>query len=241
MISRSSCMALVATMVLAASGALAEDEGFHNHGWYAGLGAGISLVPNPIDSSGTSTSLIGGTTYNYYDVLSTNPGFALDGAFGYKLRSGWRFDLEVSYRRNSLDRFDEFATGSLFGGSGGIRSTPLDGSLSSVAYMIDVWYELQIADRWMPYLGLGIGAVTTLADVPPVAFIPVLDTHTDFGFQLGFGLGYAIDEKTVVTVDYRYVESLDVEAFFLIFGADYVDYRAHNLMLGIRRHFSFGG
>jgi opacity protein-like surface antigen len=217
--------------------AAAESEGLRNQGWYAGIAAGLSIAPDPIDDSGTVIS--GTNTFQYTNVLSTDPGFVIDGAFGYKLRSGWRFDLEVGYRRNSLDRYDQVATGSIFGGSGFVRSIPLDGSISSVSYMIDVWYDFQIADHWMPYVGLGIGGVTVLADDPSNALLVPDWTH--FGFQLGAGLGYAFNDKTVVTVDYRYVESIDIDSFVLAFFGEYVDYRTHNVTLGIRRHFSFGG
>lgn len=232
-----SLLACVAVGALVGPAAAGEKE-LRNEGWYVGLGAGLSIAPDPIDDSGIVT--FGTNTFQYTNTLSTDPGFVVDGAFGYKLHSGWRFDLDVGYRRNSLDRYDEVATGSIFGGPGGVRSTPLDGSISSVSYMIDVWYDFQIAEHWMPYVGLGIGGVTVMADEPSTVSISIPD-WTHFGFQLGAGLGYALDEKTVVTVDYRYVESVDIDAFFLAFFGEYVDYRTHNFTIGIRRHFSFGG
>jgi opacity protein-like surface antigen len=236
---RRACVTAILVGLLSTAGpAAAQGEGIQNHGWYAGIAAGLSIAPDPVDSSGTVT--FGSNSYQYTDTLSTDLGFVVDGAFGYKLRSGWRFDIEVGYRRNAFDRYDEVSTGSIFGGPGTVRSTPVDGSISSVSYMIDVWYDLQIAEHWMPYVGIGIGGVTTITDVPATVFLPIPDTHTDFGFQLGAGLGYAIDDKTVITVDYRYVESIDVEAIVSVFFPDYVDYRTHNVTFGIRRHFAFG-
>jgi opacity protein-like surface antigen len=220
---------IAAALSIAGSSA-ASDDGERNAGWYAGLQAGAALTPNVVDASGTFTS--NGTPYAYTELLSTTTGFA-GGAFaGYKLPIGFRFEVEVTYRRNGLDELIDYSE---FLGTD-IREN-IDGSISSVAYLVNAWYELDLGRGWMPYVGMGLGGATKFLDCGGSSCMGLErreDKATDFALQFGAGLAYALTPKTVLSLDYRYFDS--IEADLAIVSEDF-DYRNHNVVLGLRRHF----
>jgi len=215
----------------------AQANEFDNSGPYLALDAGLVLQPDPVDLGGTVSS--GGTSVTYSVALSMSPGFAVGGRLGYKFRSGWRIEGELGYRRNSYDSIIASAGSNLVAAPLG-GSIPVEGNNAALLYMINFYYEFAIADRWLPHAGVGIGGVTTFFDLsgnpPQVTSLINASNRTRFGFQLAGGLGFAIDPKTVVSVDYRYLESVEPENLFVFAFGGY-DYRSHGILLGIRRHF----
>jgi opacity protein-like surface antigen len=242
-----SLVAMLAVCCLASAYG-AEASEFENSGLYVALDAGVVLQSKPYDDSGMFG--FGSTQLTYSYALSMSPGFAVGGRLGYKFRPGWRIEGELAYRRNSYDKFDISAVGTILGVPVDVNglSVPVEGSNAALLYMVNVYYEFAIADRWLPYAGIGIGGVTTFFDLsenarmlppdlaPEVAPLLEVGNRSNFGFQVGAGLGFAIDPKTVLSLDYRFLGTVEAPSI-RVFGGPTYDYRSHGILLGIRRHF----
>ena len=87
--------------------------------------------------------------------------------------------------------------------------------------MVNGFYDVENKTPFTPYIGGGIG----FANVD-------LDSEDDrvFAYQLGIGVGYAIDEVITLDLGYRYFATSDPE--FL--GGIKAEYSSHNLLVGIR-------
>ena len=221
---------IAALLVAGAAGAQTDER--DNSGWYGGVQVGAVITGDVVDESGTWFS--GDDPYSYDTSLSTHPGFGAGAFAGYKIPFGFRFEFELTYRRNG---FDELSDYSEFWSTDDQRA--IDGDISSLSYMGNVWYEHDFGAGWMPYVGFGLGAATKFLDCGSDDCLGLdrrADGETDFAFQLGAGLAYALTSKMVVSLDYRYFDSIEVD--FDIFNVlEDFDYANHNIALGFRRHF----
>jgi opacity protein-like surface antigen len=221
---------MILAAVLMAGAASAEADKSEVSGWYAGVQLAAVLTGDLVDEEGTF--YLNDVPYDYARSLSTDPGFGAGGFVGYKIPFGFRFEFELSYRRNSLDeyyRFSEFL--------GRDDRVSLDGHVSALSYMPNVWYDFDLGRGWMPYLGIGLGAATKFIDCGSSACDSVdleRDGETQFAYQIGAGVAYALNPKTVISLDYRYFDSIEADFIFLDYDFDYAN---HNVVMGIRRHF----
>jgi len=108
--------------------------------------------------------------------------------------------------------------------------------MSALSYMPNVWYEFDLGAGWMPYLGLGLGAATKFFDCgdSDCSSFDDEDGNTSFAYQIGAGVAYALTEKTVISLDYRYFDSIEADLPIVEWDFDYAN---HNVMIGLRRHF----
>lgn len=157
------------------------------------------------------------------------PGFAVGGFAGYRfdLQQGVSFDLEgeVAYRQNGLDKLE------LSSGGASVDADFDDGHVSSLAGFINGWVNWEIASSgFAPYFGGGVGAVRVSISDAEVAGIALSDEDDIvFGGQVGGGLGYAVTENVVVSLDYRFLMTQDPE-----FDGTEAEYQNHSVMLGIK-------
>lgn len=210
----------------------AQSEARAPSGLYAGIHLGAVFSGDIVDDSGTWS--LGANTYNYDSRISTDPGFGGGAFVGYKLPIGLRLELELTYRRNSLDEladFSEFRGVDIHGN--------LDGDISALSYMGNAWYEFNLGAGWMPYLGFGLGAATKFIDCGANNCFGLEhreDGETDFAYQVGAGVAYALTEHTVLSLDYRFFDSVEPD-FDVFLQIEDFDYANHNVMIGLRRHF----
>jgi len=223
---------LTVSAFLIAGVASAQTEEPKNSGWYGGFDIGAVITGDVVDDRGTW--FLGGTPYSYAVSFSTDPGFGVGAFAGYKIPFGFRFELELTYRRNSFDELDDYSE---FWSINDRRT--IDGGISSVSYMANLWYEHDFGAGWMPYLGFGLGAATKFLDCGSDDCLGLdrrADGETDFAFQVGTGVAYALTKKMVISLDYRYFDSLEAD-FDIFHVLDDFDYANHNVMVGLRRHF----
>lgn len=200
--------------------------------WYVAGHLGIVSTSNLVDDSGLVTS--GGIDYPYRDLLTTDTGFGMGAALGRRLPYSLRAEAELAYRRNGIDQLIDQST---FLGTDRRASNP--GTISSVAYMVNLWYDFNLAPKWKPYIGLGIGAATRFVDCGNIdcnlsnIITETSYDYTGFAFQFGLGVAYALTEDTQITLDYR---GFGMTVILDLFGPGF-DYLTQNVNIGVRRSF----
>ena len=121
-------VALGTAMLWAGSAAAGEGR----HGWYIGFDAGL----NTVESTTLNTPA--------YDLLEFGDSLAGFGVVGYAFDRHFRLELEAAYRENDLDQVN-----------GGAVSS---GKLSEWSGMLNLRYDIPVADRWDLEFGIGAGA-----------------------------------------------------------------------------------
>lgn len=191
----------------------AQSEG---DSWYFDLRGGLNyLTDSDITVSGVPGSI----------EAEFDPGYAVQGAVGYEHSSGFRGELEIGYRDNSLDAFQ----------SGGV-SVPagtlgLDYDVSALSVMANGYYAFDTGTGFKPFIGAGIGAAVLNADL---SFLGVSESEdsTEFAYQGIVGIEYEIptDSMTIgLGLRYVYFATTDPE-----FDGVETEYSSHNILAGIR-------
>lgn len=159
-----------------------------------------------------------------FDSLSYDPGFAVGGAVGYQLNPNFRFEGEITYRRNELDEFE--VSGSNFNA---------DGEVDSVAFMANAFFDFANSTPWTPYLGAGLGvAVVEWDDVEVLGGKAIDDQDTVFAFQVGAGLGFEVTPNTTLSLDYRFFGTTDAHITDEAGDNDDISYLNSSVWLGLR-------
>jgi opacity protein-like surface antigen len=181
--------------------------------WYGGLHFGTTLYLSDIDNdfnSGARLSIEPDAGYNFGAIL------------GYKFFPGVRLEGEVTYRTNAFDPFN------------------LDvGSIDILSGMANAWFEPQISNTWIPYVGGGFGASSVTYDqVFLTSLIVVDDADTVLSWQVGTGIGYALTNNIILSLDYRYFRTFPATFTDNLFGLDFdTVLESHNIMIGLRGYF----
>lgn len=142
--------------------------------------------------------------------IDPDTGFVIGGVIGTRLTNwakGLRVEMEAGYRRNDMGGAWTTDTGS----TGGF----LDGNLSTFSIMANLWYDIDIGHKIVPYIGGGVGWARTHAEVARVETFDDSGTTYDFrnsverdnnGFawQLGLGFNYEVAQDVQVGLGYRY-------------------------------------
>lgn len=162
----------------------------------------------PIDSDVTISEEPGVT-----GDLESDKGLALGVAVGYGF-GNIRAEGEIAYQKNDLDKI-----------SVGGESEDLTGDTSSLAFLLNGYYDFKNKSAFTPFISAGLG----------LARVEVSDDEGDdendtvFAYQVGAGVGYAINEKVTLDLKYRYFATSDPE-----FDGVEIEYSSHNFYAGIR-------
>lgn len=182
--------------------------------FYLDLDVGAAFSP----SSRVSNSTVAGLSGN----MSTSTGFVTGGAIGMRLGGGARADFEIAYRRNEIDKINFGAFGlPAAGGSGG--------DVSSVAFLLNGYFDVPLDSRWTSSFGVGLGGADVSLKVDGSSFD---DSAFVFAYQIDTGLAYALTRALSVTAGYKYFATADPKM-----GANEFEYQTHNLELGLRYSF----
>lgn len=185
---------------------------------YLSINAGIG-IPSDAD-----------VNINALDVtLEGDPGVALTGAGGYDFGS-IRIEAALAYQKNDLDKIQLHNTGLSFDASG---------ELTSIAGMINGYYQFLNTKPFTPFLtvGLGVGKVE-LEDFASIGLNFGSDDDTSLVYQIGAGCSYAITPKMAFDLQYRYVNAPDIELDVTGSGEKQeVDCATNNIYAGLRYNF----
>jgi hypothetical protein len=175
-----------------------------------------------------------------YDAATASTGYeqrpAFGGSFGYLDPGGFRIEGEMTYRDNDISYID---------------GANAKGQLTSMALMVNMFYELRIGggsgygygtgseSPLRPYIGVGGGGARFTMDATDnLAAAAVIDDIT-YGvmYQGILGLGVEITETALVTLDFRYIVSDNVKFSDEAGTAFEVDAVQATAMLGLRTTF----
>ena len=155
-------------------------------------------------------------------TLESDSGLAFGVAIGQGFSGNLRLEAELAYQKNDLDKASV----------SGLGSAVIDGDTSNTALLLNGYYDFKNESAFTPFISAGIGmAKVEVSNIvlPGVGLATSSDDDTVFAYQIGAGLGYAINEKVSLDVKYRYFATSDPE-----FELTSAEYSSHNIYAGIR-------
>ena len=155
------------------------------------------------DSDLTISTIPGITANIEYDT-----GLALGLALGYDFGNA-RVEGEIAYQKNDFNKM------SLLG-----VDIDLTGDATLLSLLVNGYYDFANSSVFTPYIGGGLG------------FAKVEVDDTVFAYQMGIGVGYAVNEKVTIDTKYRYFATSDIE-----FYTTETEFASHNFLFGARVSF----
>ncbi|MBT3386360.1 MAG: porin family protein [Desulfobacula sp.] len=181
---------------------------YSEQGPYVSGNIGAAWLSN-IDLSGP------GLTYE----LESNMGVSLGVALGYDLGNNIRIEGELAYQYNDLDKI------ALLGGN-----PDANGDASSSAFLLNFYYDFKNDTPFITSITTGIGLANAEIETFNATGIPIGSfDDTAFAFQVGGGVGYAINKKVIIDFRYRYFKTAEMDI-----GTATAEYASHNIYFGIR-------
>lgn len=141
------------------SAAQAQDDG-----WYIGGNMPLMFID---DSDSTATTTFGQGAVEIRSTVRSehDTGFKFGGVLGRHFGSGLRVEGEIYMARADVSKLTHTSI-SLSGLPPGVPlplpeqvPIPVSGTADQLGAMANLWYDLDIADSWTPYIGGGIGFV----------------------------------------------------------------------------------
>ncbi|NHK27419.1 P44/Msp2 family outer membrane protein [Parvularcula flava] len=176
----------LSTSVLAAiafgGSALAQDSGYYIQGH-----GGANFIVQ--DDAELMIDGLGDFSGSY----DADTGYVLGGALGKHFGNGFRSDIELTYRSNSIGDFE--AEGQTF---------EADGDLSSLGVFLNGYYDFAVENSaFVPYIGAGLGYVNVDAED---------ENEGVFGYQFKGGVARPVGASGgLVGLEASYLGTSDVE------------------------------
>jgi len=213
---------IIVSTLLGFAAQLVPAAGLAQDGYYVDLHVGYNIVD-------------GGDFEFAPDVpVSYEQRAAFGGAFGHLAPNGFRIEGELSWRGNDVDK---------------VAGSNDAGRMTSLNLMVNALYELQIGGRGAyalgpttplrPYVGIGGGGGRyTLEAVSNLAAAPDVDDQAyALAYQGIVGLGIAFAQNAMLTFDYRYIVTENIEFTDATATPFEVDSVQSTFMLGLRTTF----
>lgn len=152
-------------------------------------------------------------------------GYALAVAVGGNVQDNIRAEGEFSYQKIDLNKASATGWG----------SSSVDGDLTIISLLANGYIDFKTNGPITPFLTAGIGIAN--ADVSNViigntGYYIEGDDAIVFAYQLGGGIGIAMDKQMTVDLKYRYFGTSEAD-----FDAASADFTSHNLYVGLRMSF----
>ncbi len=123
-----------------------------------------------------------------------DPGLSLSAFFGHDYGNQVRFEGEVGYRSNTVEKFESAGT-----------NLGADGDLTLYSLLFNVFWDIKTTTRLTPYLGGGLGGAFVVLDAEPnFSTVSFDDDDTVFAYQVGVGAGYEVNSNLTVDFGYRF-------------------------------------
>ena len=170
------------------------------------------------DSDLTDSTVPGTTVNTEFDT-----GLTLGAALGYDFNR-FRVEGEISYQTNDVDKIG--AQGVFFDATG---------DATALSFLINGYYDFVNRSAFTPYISAGLGFAQVEfnnLNISGLGFSGSNDEDTVFAYQIGFGVGYAVTEKVVIDVKYRYFGTEDSE-----YDTTEAEFASNNFLFGMRVNF----
>jgi outer membrane protein OmpA-like peptidoglycan-associated protein/opacity protein-like surface antigen len=169
--------------------------------------------------------------------ITFDGGLGIEGAVGYLFEGGFRPELALSYSESDVNEISTLAGGT-------VVTTSPDGKLRSYRLMANAWFDFDFGSSIIPYLGAGAGFQNAELEIGDGS-----GDSSGFVYQAGAGVGFLINDKTTLSLDYRYIVGDDFEATSrsTTTGGSVVtttrdgEYKAHSAGVTLRYAFGEGG
>ncbi len=204
-------------MVLVATSAWADS------GFYVGVKGGIDFGPD-MEVEGLSGYDPKPTKY----TLDDDMGPVVMGSVGYALGNGGRLEGEISWRRNTLDKF-----------SGGGISIDTEGDLQNLAFMLNGAYDFHFDSPITPFVMGGLGVAIVESEITKITtdrgpkYPNSENDDTVFAYQVGAGLSYQVTPKVAFDVSYRFFGTPELD----FYDTGKVTNIHHNVLVGLSYSF----
>jgi opacity protein-like surface antigen len=196
----------------------------------------FSLAPLAHSANGPYVSgRIGGALANNSDVSAADISnisaeVQMDTGLGLGMAAGYgfgrtRLEGEINYQKNDLDSITV----------NGFGSIPLSGDVTSLAFLINGYFDFTNDGPVTSFLTAGVGMANVEVDnfnIPGSGLPNASDDDTVLAYQVGGGIGFPLTEQITLDLTYRYFATLDPD-----FGELAAEYSSHNLYLGLRLAF----
>lgn len=251
----------VCVLGLLLCGAAKSEDG--NLGVYLGvkLGMGVSKQSNTAFGMDANSFTYAGDTYSW-DHHRDGMGNTNDAVFGGGATIGYDFgrrfnfpvrtELDYTILANAKDKTSKPNTYNYL--TNGVP-TPEDlniemqTSIRLHTMMLNVWVDIPTGTKFTPYFGGGGGAAfirhkSAAIEEPGTPHAEVISgskSFTNFAWNAGAGVAYAINDRWTMDLGYRYVDAGSHKMHYP--GEGEVMYtslgklKSHNIMLGVRRTF----
>ena len=155
-------------------------------------------------------------------TLEFEAGLAYGVAIGYDFGHG-RAELAVDYKSHELDRFADVTET----GVGDRGNFDAEGDIYTLSSLVNGFYDIQLNFPLTPYImgGAGIAKITVKESGDK-------EVDSVFAYQLGAGIGYAVDADSILDLGYRFFATSDPE-----FGNTEAEYYSHSIVVGLRLYF----
>lgn len=186
-------------------------------GLYAGGSLGLAMAN---DSDFTDPTLPGFTITTEFE-----PGWGLSGAVGYDFNN-FRVEGEIAYQKNDVDEVSALGF-----------SVDASGDMTALAFLINGYFDFVTNSPVTPYISAGIGfAKIEINDfnISGSGLPSESDDDTVFAYQIGAGIGFAVNPKVTIDLKYRYFATEDPE--FDEFGVE-TEASSHIIYVGARFYF----
>lgn len=177
-------------------------------------------------------------------------GWTFTGALGWALADGLRAEGEIGYRVNDIGSMDVGEPGSLVAllPAGAPPSAAdllkgrqiIDGKITSLTLMANLYYDMEMGGAVTPYIGGGIGLARLAVEARSAdGRLLVDDEDMVPAWKLGGGLGYRLAEAggwpVIISLDYRYWATGDPTFTGSLTGADFdTEQSGHLIGIGLR-------
>lgn len=184
-------------------------------GPYISGNIGLALAS---DSDLTDSTVPGFTLTTEY-----NSGWALGAALGYDFNM-FRVEGEISYQKNDVDKL----------GAMGV-SLDATGDVTAFSFLVNGYFDFINNSPFTPYISAGLGCARVEFNdfnISGSGFPSASDDDTVFAYQIGAGIGYAVNEKVTIDLKYRYFATENPE-----FDTTEAEFASNNILLGVRVNF----
>lgn len=111
-----------------------------------------------------------------------------------------------------------------------------DAELESQSIFLNAYYDIDTGTKFTPYIGGGIGYAKVEGKMS-VPGLSVSEEDTNFAWQLGAGVAYAVNDNISVDFGYRYTDMGDLETNIYPTESVKIDVDSHEFLLGARYTF----